>query len=143
MAKSKLKSAVSGKDREKIGKNLKFPSISRLITDVKPLMLVILILIVVSLGLQAFILYKNVEDFQKLDREKKELISKIDYWKGIVNKYENYRDGYFKLAVLEYKIGDIVSSREYLKKTLELDPNFDEGKKLEKRLRGDSKIIFL
>ncbi len=125
---------ISGKDREKIGKKLKFPSISRLITDARPLMLVILILIVISVGLQAYILYKNVEDFKKVDREKKELISQIDYWKGIVNKYKDYRDVYFKLAVLEYEIGDIQSSKNYLEKSFSLDPNFEEGKKLEKIL---------
>ncbi len=34
---------------------------------------------------------------------------------------------YYKIASLDYRVGNIDESKEYLKKALEIDPNFKDG----------------
>ena len=51
---------------------------------------------------------------------------------GIIKTYPNYRDGYFRLATLEYELGNRNKAKEYVQKALELDPNFEEGRRLER-----------
>mgnify|MGYP004417280321 FL=1 len=52
---------------------------------------------------------------------------KITYWEGISEKYKGYRDVYYRIAALQFKVGNVAASQEYVKKALELDPNFPEG----------------
>jgi len=86
-------------------------------------------------GISGYDLYNNYQNKKKLDLERQEVISKIEKWQGIVNKYKDYRDGYFQLAILEYRLRDFAKSKFYLDKALSLDPNFEKGRVLEKILR--------
>ena len=86
------------------------------------------------LGISAYDLYINYQNKKKIDLERQEIISKIEKWQGVVNKYKDYRDGYFQLAILEYRLRDFAKSKLYLGKVLSIDPNFEKGRELEKVL---------
>ncbi|MCL5970930.1 MAG: tetratricopeptide repeat protein [Patescibacteria group bacterium] len=51
-----------------------------------------------------------------------------------MSRYKDYRDGYFRLAILEYQLNDNAKAQEYLDKVMKLDPNFEEGRKFEQFL---------
>lgn len=86
------------------------------------------------IGISSFDLYTTYQEKLKLDLERQKIISKIQYWQGIVSKYKDYRDAYFQLAILEYRLRDFDKSKHYLDKALALDPNFEKGRELEKIL---------
>ena len=66
----------------------------------------------------------------------REAVSKeISYWKNISSQYEDYRDVYFRIAALEYKMGNTQQSTEYMQKALLLDPNFEAGKVLGEKIK--------
>ena len=76
-------------------------------------------------------LYKDVNRKQEIDKERQEIIKEVKFWKGVVAEYKDYRDAYFKLALLAYRLGDFKASKFYLEKALDIDPNFEKGRKLE------------
>lgn len=86
------------------------------------------------IGISSFDLYNNFQDKKKIDLERQEIISKIEKWQAIAHKYKDYRDAYFQLAILEYRLRNFAKSKVYLDKTLALDPNFEKGIMLEKIL---------
>lgn len=91
----------------------------------------VFVIVIVVVGLN---LYKVISQKQKIDRERQGIISKIQYWQDITNKYKDYRDGYFQLSILEYRLGNFKGSKFYLQKTLDIDPNFEKGRELEQIL---------
>ena len=122
------------KKKDKPSPPLRFPSILRIFTEkyfLATLVSFVLIVIIIVVGLD---LYKDIKDQQKIEKERKDVISKIQYWQGIVNKYKDYRDAYFQLAILEYRLRDFTKSKFYLDKALAIDPNFEKGRELEKIL---------
>lgn len=76
-------------------------------------------------------LYSNYTKNQALNSEKDKVQNELVFWNGEVKKRPNYRDAYFKLALLNYQLKDFDKAKEYLKKTLSLDPNFEKGRELE------------
>ena len=52
----------------------------------------------------------------------------------LLEKNNDYRDGYLQLAILEYKLRDYSKAQLYLGKALEIDPNFEKAKELGKAL---------
>lgn len=83
-----------------------------------------------------FRVYENFQQRQRVLGERLTITEKITYWEEIVKKYKGYRDAYFQLAVLHYQLGNKDKSYTYLQETLKLDPNFEEGRKLEKMLEN-------
>lgn len=67
-----------------------------------------------------------------MESQRQELLQQVEYWTSIVDTYQNYRDGYIKLALLEYQLGNTVQARVYVQKALVLDPNYKKGRELEK-----------
>lgn len=92
---------------------------------------IILLLGIAVIGLS---LKQNIEQEQKVSKQREEINLKIAAWENIVATHKGYRDGYFQLAVLEYQLGDNVKSRKHNRKALALDPNFSEGRRLEEIL---------
>lgn len=127
-------------------KHLLLPKIFRFITDsfgdtgisFKKVRFISLVLIGISMLFLLIVsgidLYSNYQSKNKIDLERQEIISKIGKWQGIVNKYKDYRDAYFQLAILEYRLKDFGKSKVYLDIVLGLDPNFEKGRKLGKIL---------
>lgn len=56
-----------------------------------------------------------------------QLQQQVTYWEGIADKYQGYRDVYYRLASLQYRLGNVEESQKYVRKALEVDPNFSAG----------------
>ena len=95
--------------------------------------LVVLTVSVLIFGISIFSisLYKYYQNFRVLNSQRQNLQSQINFWQSISDKYEGYKDAYFRMALLEYNLGDFKKARENNKKALLLDPNFSDAKKLE------------
>lgn len=75
--------------------------------------------------------YKNYQENKRLSEKRENIETQIKFWKSISQKYPGFRDSYFELALLEYRLKDFNKARTYLKEVLRLDPNFKSGRKLE------------
>ena len=101
----------------------------------------LLSVVVVSAFLFAFVLVgvslmNNFQKMVELNIERNKIASKIYYWRKVVEKYKEYRDGYFQLAILEYQLQDIGRAKVYLREVLRIDPSFEKGRMLQKAI-GD------
>ena len=127
----------------------KLPSFPRFFTDLKLkleifkaklnqakflIALIICLILFFAIIVQSIRFYSNFKKEKELRLKKEQVLNKINIWQSIVSKYPNYRDGYFKLSLLEYQIGEFDKSRMYLDQTLFLDPNFEEGIKFDRSL---------
>jgi len=74
------------------------------------------------------------EALEKAKERPKKIRQEIEFWQEIIKEKQDYRDAYFQLAVLNYQIYQKGPAVKYLQKTLNLDPNFEPAKKLEKLL---------
>lgn len=63
-------------------------------------------------------------------QERAHLEREVSYWQQVADKYKGYRDVYYRIATLQFKLGNVSASQEYVKKALDLDPNFPEGRVL-------------
>ncbi len=130
------------KNPEASGKKTKSPSNSRAITDPAKLLKIyrgslkvflafifIVTVIVVFVDLQ-----KNLEIKQNIDFQRVNLTKELNFWKDFISKHKDYRDAYFQVSILEYKLGNISNAKKYAREGLSLDPNSDDGKKLEQFL---------
>ncbi len=106
-----------------------FPRIFRFITEHWKLISVSFVsgLILIAIGLQAFSLYTNIQKENKAKYEHQKTLSELSYWKSALGKYQDSRDVYYKIATIEYRLGNIDESRVYLRKALQIDPNFEQG----------------
>ena len=77
--------------------------------------------------LQSVTLWYNIREQQTLVLEREQLQNEAAYWEQIANKYQGYRDVYYRIASIQYKLGNYNESQKYVKKALELDPNFPQG----------------
>lgn len=97
----------------------------------KILVFLIVIILLFAVMLFSFRIYKSVVDYRQISLERQNLQSQINFWQSITDKYEGYKDAYFQIALLEYRLGNFNKARQYNKKALLLDPNFDDAKKLD------------
>jgi len=137
-----------------MNKHNKFPRIYRFFTDLplvkalfkllhkhrKSIKLIITFYIALfmffMLIVSTYFLYDSYKKKQEIDKKRQEIVSSILYWERAVDKYKDYRDGYFQLAVLQYRLRNFEKSKYYLDKALALDPNFAQGRKLEEILNS-------
>lgn len=80
--------------------------------------------------LQGVTLWYNVQQRDVYMQERAHLEKEVVYWEQVADKYQGYRDVYYRIASLQFKLGNTVAAQEYVKKALELDPNFPEGRVL-------------
>lgn len=129
--KSKVGSKRFFKQREKLGSPLQFPRILRTFTEKYFFAILVLLVLAVAIVFLGLNLYKSINQKQEIDKERLKITKEVEFWKAVVAKYKDYRDAYFQLALLEYRLGNFKGSKFYLQKTLELDPNFEKGRELE------------
>jgi len=124
-----------------------FPNIYRIIPESKLLkellkpgpflyffsgfMLVVSLILIILISVLGIKFYENLNKLVQVTNQRQLIKEKINFWQSIVDRYEGYKDAHFQIAVLEYKLGDVKSAKEANTKTLLLDPNFDNAKKLE------------
>ncbi len=80
--------------------------------------------------LQGVSLWYTLQQREALTHQRILLQDEVKYWEGIAVKYQGYRDAYYRIASLQYTLGNVGEAQEYIKKALELDPNFSEGRVL-------------
>lgn len=80
--------------------------------------------------LQGVVIWDNLYQKQALSDQRTQLENEVKYWENAANKYQGYRDLYYRIGALQYKLGNTAESQKYIKKALELDPNFPEGRVL-------------
>lgn len=93
-----------------------------------------LLFMISSILAVSFDLYSNYKKRQNQIIQKDKILSDLAFWEREVKKKPDFRDAYFELALINYQLRDFDKAREYLKKTLSLDPNFERGRELEKLL---------
>ena len=93
-----------------------------------------LILILIATIVVAFDLTKNVIQRNNEITKMQKLTDQRIYWQKIINTYPDFRDAYFSLAIIEYQLGNFEESSKYLEKVYEIDPNFEKGDFLKKKL---------
>lgn len=71
---------------------------------------------------------------KKQESDPEDIEKLIKYWEQIISEKPDYRDGYLQLALLHYKLYENEKAKEYLQKALELDPNFEPAREIEKML---------
>lgn len=126
--------------RGKLG--YEFPSISRIITETisatfhtttrKISLRIFYIFMVIAILFSGVDFYRTILKQQQTTSQREKVLSEVSYWRQVVAKYNDYRDGYFMLALLEYRLGNMNKVGEYLEKVRALDPNFVKAKELEK-----------
>lgn len=118
-----------------------FPSILRSITEfhftrhqshnIKVLLVSSLSVFLLGLiFLQGVTFWYNMQQRDVFIQERTLLEKEVTYWQGVADKYQGYRDVYYRIASLQYKLGNTAASQEYVRKALEIDPNFAEGRVL-------------
>lgn len=115
----------------------KFPNISRFIPEKVNegyVFVIIIIFIFTSALVVGFDLYQNLSLERKLVRQGSEIQRKLIFWENEAKKHPNYRDAYFNLALINFQLKNFDSSKNYLKKALDIDPNFEKGRRLEEIL---------
>ncbi len=134
MLRQRLTEWWSGINRGKLGKRIEFPRPHLVSNNDLISVFIVCLVIVFFIIFSGFALAKNI-DTRKLQMEKiAQVNQEIEFWSKIAEKHRDYRDAYYQLAVLNYRIGETEKSKIFLKKVFLLDPNFKEGRKLEKIL---------
>ncbi len=92
----------------------------------------LIMLAIVTVSLDSYI---NYQENKRLIQERVRIGKEIKFWQSAVDRFPNYRDAYFELALLNYQLKNFNKAQEYLNETLKLDPNFKEARELESKLR--------
>ena len=126
------------------GKRPQFPNISRIITESSQEQQFFYIKIfsvsfvstflIVAIMLKGVTLFTSIGKLQAAEQQRTTLKEQQRYWENIVKERPDYRDAYFQLAVTSYQLGEEKIAKEYLDKTLTLDPHFEQGKELVRQL---------
>jgi hypothetical protein len=147
-----VKAEVKRKQKEQ-----EFPNISRFITERFPfklpkrpklskihylfsigLVLVLSLVLVLGITFFGFNFYKNFNKFRQINSQRQKIQSQINFWKSVTTKYDGYKDAYFRIAILEYQLGDYKSAKINNQKALLLDPNYEDARTLQKILISKS-----
>ena len=124
----------------------KSPSISRTITEAlihfiqneKTLLVASIfgIITFIAVLFATLQLYQALQKQQELRQLRNNVTYKISFWQQVAKLHPDYRDAYFEIALLQYWVGKKEQALENVKKALMIDPNFMEGRALEKLLRN-------
>lgn len=85
------------------------------------------IVVLMAIVYQGSMLLKTWKTYSSLQQEEAKLYQEVNYWQDITTKFANYRDGYFSLAVLYYRLGNDTKAKENIEKVLNIDPRFEQG----------------
>ena len=118
-----------------------FPRNLRLITEysftqaqshnIKVILVSIFSLFLIGLiFLQGVSLWYSIQEKEVFAQQRVQLQQEVQAWQQVANKYKGYRDVYYRIASIQYKLGNVASAQSYVKKALQLDPNYPEGQVL-------------
>ena len=109
-----------------------FPKIFRFITERGVFVVVSLVSLVLltAIIMQGAQLKKTLHQAEVAKGQRAELTKELAYWQDVVRQYGNYRDAYFKIATIQYQLGEGAQAKKTLEKVVALDPNFENAKVL-------------
>ncbi len=96
--------------------------------------ILVIFVLILGISLISFKVYKNFNQAYEINLEREKIQREINFWTSVTNKYSGYKDAYFRVAVLEYNLGNFNKAKKFNKKALLLDPNYLDSKKLEEIL---------
>ena len=150
----KKKKIAAEKKIANSGKKPQFPNIYRIITEGKLIFeakakikstnskKILLGLYVILIGflviLLSIVILKGLiylKEFRDLNIRRQETMESIKLWQGVTEKYPGFKDAYFRLALLEYQLGDYKKSESYNIQALNLDPNYKDAINLQNLLQ--------
>lgn len=91
----------------------------------------VFLVLILSLSLQ---INGQIRELARKQEMRQTITSEITYWENVTSQYPGYRDGYFRLALLRYQLGEGEKAMEALDTALRLDPRFEAGISLRERL---------
>jgi hypothetical protein len=98
------------------------------------------ILVILVFLLTAFVVgldfKNNFTEKQKIDYQRNILVNNLNFWEDFITEHQNYKDAYFQASILEFKLGDASKARMYVERGLSLDPNSQDGRRMEQFLVG-------
>lgn len=100
----------------------------------EPLRVFVVSVFIAAVIIVGYDFQKNLQIKEEIDLQRKDLVRNLNFWEDFISKHQNYKDAYFQAAKLEYELGDTSKAKIYTEKGLLLDPNSEDGKKLEKFL---------
>lgn len=77
--------------------------------------------------IQGVAIWDNLKQKEALVLQRENLQDQVKYWQEISQKYQGYRDVYYRIAAIEYKLGDYAVSQNYVRRAQQLDPNYPDG----------------
>lgn len=77
-------------------------------------------------------LQRNIQMKEIVDSKRDNLMKNLYFWESFIATHKDYADAYFQVAILEYRLGDVLKAREYLEKGLVVNPSSVDGRKLER-----------
>jgi len=86
--------------------------------------------LIMAITLEGMSLNYNLQEGTQLQAERDKVAKEVVYWKQVADTYSGYRDIYYRIAALQYKLGNKEESKKYIQKALELDPNFEDARVL-------------
>lgn len=99
--------------------------------SLKKVALLVFFLIIIGVSVwQGILTGEKLLFLKNVVEERVKLSQDLKLWESIMAKYPGYRDAYFQAAVLAYRLGDTKKEKEYLGKTLQIDPNYQPAKSL-------------
>jgi hypothetical protein len=100
-------------------------------------MLTIFIVLIYIATLAVIVLdFKHYLPIKKnIESERAALTSDLNFWNNYISSHQNFADAYFQASVLEYELGDSSKAKIYVEKGLVLDPNSENGRKIENLLK--------
>ncbi len=75
-------------------------------------------------------LYYQIQQVKEVQQQRVVLQSKLTKWEKILSTHPGYRDGYMKLAMLDYQLGDKIDANKNIENALTIDPNYIPALKL-------------
>lgn len=94
----------------------------------------VVFIFVVAVIVVGYDFQRNLQIKQDIGSQRKVLTHDLNFWENFISKHQNYRDAYFQASVLEYKLGNTSKAKMYVEKGLSLDPNSEDGRKIEELL---------
>jgi tetratricopeptide (TPR) repeat protein len=115
-----------------------FPKIYRFITEEWMLIAssVISGIIIFGIVFQGIGLYHSFKEQREIEMERGRVEAELDFWKNRLSQYPGHRDIYFKIATLEYRLGNIDEARLNLEWTIKIDPNFEEARVMREQIES-------
>lgn len=104
---------------------------------VLPLVLIIFLLAIAATGLKEYRQRQYILGLAiERDTQAQKLKQQISHWEQVASGSPTYRDAYIQLALLNYQLDSAQEAKLYLKRALELDPNWVVPPQLEPLLRS-------